>query len=107
MLNRFRRYGLPLYLKLAVRRNMIWKSSTDPDNFFLPPETSGMIRRLLRHLSLEANQGQVFVSRSLGYADTERAPVSCVATRGGGVLMERLESSCRILSDRRSWIEAH
>jgi WD40 repeat protein len=76
VLTRFRRYGLPLYLKLAFEETKTWKSSTDRDNFLLPADTSGMIRRLFRRLSLEANHGQVFVSRGLGYIAAARHGLS-------------------------------
>ena len=65
VLERFRTFGLPLYLKLAFEEARLWRSFSPPPS--LSTDIPGVIRDLLSRLSLEANHGQVLVARSLGY----------------------------------------
>jgi hypothetical protein len=65
VLERFRAFGLPLYLKLAFEEARLWRSfSAQPT---LSSDIPGIIRDLLSRLSLEANHGKIVVARSLGY----------------------------------------
>jgi len=65
LLARFQQSGLPLYLKLAFEEARCWKSYTE--SVELSSDIPGIIRDLFRRLSLDANHGQMMVSRSLGY----------------------------------------
>lgn len=59
--------GLPLYLKLAFEETCGWKSYTDEAETRLPNDTRGIIKNLVKRLSLPSNHGGFLVSRSLGY----------------------------------------
>ena len=65
LLAKFKKCGLPLYLKLEFEEARLWKSY-DP----LPPmgdDIPGILRDLFARLSQESNHGGILVSRSLGY----------------------------------------
>jgi WD40 repeat protein len=65
VLNKFKRCGLPLYLKLAFEEARRWCSYDPvPD---LGGDIPGIIHNLFDRLSHPANHGQLLVSRALGY----------------------------------------
>lgn len=70
VLGKFQQRGLPLYLKFAFEESRFWKSYNQ--RVELSPDVPGIIRDLFRRLSLDANHGQVMVSRSLGYLAAAR-----------------------------------
>jgi NACHT domain- and WD repeat-containing protein len=72
LLDYFARCGLPLYLKLAFEEARNWRSFEEADACVLNEGVAGLIDVLFNRLSSNANHGQVFVSRSLGYLATAR-----------------------------------
>jgi hypothetical protein len=73
VLSRFKKLGLPLYLKLAFEETCHWKSS---ERKKLSPGINSMIRRLFDRLSREANHGSVMVAKSVGYLVAARFGLS-------------------------------
>ena len=61
----FRGYGLPLYLRLAFEEARAWRSSKPPRD--LASDVPGLIRGLFARLGSEAHHGRVLVARSLGF----------------------------------------
>ncbi|MEK6324285.1 MAG: DUF4062 domain-containing protein [Acidobacteriota bacterium] len=57
--------GMPLYLKLAFEEARRWKSYTDAIK--LKPDIPSIVEQLFDRLSVDANHGEVVVSRSLSY----------------------------------------
>ena len=64
LLEKFKKCGLPLYLKLAFEEARLWKSyDALPE---LSEDIPGILRDLFKRLSQESNHGEMLVSRSLG-----------------------------------------
>ena len=75
VLTRFRREGLPLYLRLAFEEAKGWHSAQADVN--LEEGIPGIIRgNVFRRLSDEANHGPVLVSHALGYLAAARYGLS-------------------------------
>ncbi|MCJ7680902.1 MAG: hypothetical protein MUP70_09280 [Candidatus Aminicenantes bacterium] len=65
VVEKFRRNGLPLFLKLAFEQARGWRSF--PQECQLAPDIEGIIKDLFTRLSDDAAHGEMMVSRSLGY----------------------------------------
>lgn len=74
VLDRFAVEGLPLYLKLVFEEARRWTSSDEQT--ILSTDIPGIIRDLFARLALEANHGEVLVSRSLSYLAAARNGLS-------------------------------
>jgi|GEM_PF-2042387 len=66
ILARFAKHGNPLYLFLAFQEACRWKSYDGLERTDLPSELQGIIRCLLRRLSMGMYHGEALVSHSLG-----------------------------------------
>ncbi|MBN2255570.1 MAG: DUF4062 domain-containing protein [Deltaproteobacteria bacterium] len=65
VLGKFRKNGLPLYLKLAFENASHWRSYTT--DFALSPDIAELIQAFFARLSDEAHHGEMLVSRGLGF----------------------------------------
>lgn len=70
----FRRYPLPIYLKLLFEEARNWRSFDAVENCTAGEGPDGIIDRMIDRLSDDANHGHVLISRAMGYL--------CVARRG-------------------------
>jgi WD40 repeat protein len=72
VLAHFKRWGLPLYMKLAAEECRLWKSFSRPEACMLGEGISGVLDSLFERLASNANHGSAMVERSLGYLAAAR-----------------------------------
>lgn len=108
ILDKFSQCGLPLFLKLAFNEAKQWKSYDPPSK--LSKDIQGLIGDLFTRLSSEANHGEAFFSRILGYLSAAKNGLSEdelleVISRDVKAYTAFLRSSYHLPPDLLAWLK--